>query len=186
MHRRQSPIPRLWLMTDERLGESLWEAIARLPRGSGIVFRHYGLPLSERKRLFARVLAAARRRGLIVLRAGTTPLGTAEDGVHGTAPLLRPGIRTMSVHNRGEAVAAIRRGADAVFVSPLYSTRSHPGGRAMGRIRAGLLMRHLPMPVIALGGMNAARAHGLSALEIHGWAGIDAWSDDQKRNAVPI
>ncbi|WP_109807961.1 thiamine phosphate synthase [Sphingosinithalassobacter portus] len=186
MHRRQPPIPRLWLMTDERLGESLWPAIARLPRGSGIVFRHYGLPLSERKRLFARVSAMARRRGLIVLRAGATRLSKYEDGVHGNAPMLRPGIRTMAVHDRREAVRAIRAGADAIFVSPLYATRSHPEGRALGRIRAGLLMRHLPMPVIALGGMNAARGRSLSALEIHGWAGIDAWRSDQKRNAVPI
>ena len=39
---RQRPWPRAWLMTDERMGERLWEAIDRLPvKHSGIVFRHY-------------------------------------------------------------------------------------------------------------------------------------------------
>jgi len=30
------------------------------------------------------------------------------------------------------------------------------------------------LPVVALGGMNAARAKGLSGA--YGWAGIDAWT----------
>ena len=52
------PLPRLWLMTDERLGERLFEAIARLPEEAGIVFRHYGLAEDARRTLFERVRAA--------------------------------------------------------------------------------------------------------------------------------
>src|SRR5690348_8595128 len=59
MQRRQ-PLPRLWLMTDERQGDALWEALERLPRGAGIVFRHYGLSAGERRRLFEQVRKAAR------------------------------------------------------------------------------------------------------------------------------
>ena len=43
------PPGRGWLMTDERMGERLWEAIDRLPSGSGgIVFRHYQSGSDER------------------------------------------------------------------------------------------------------------------------------------------
>src|SRR5690606_35566678 len=48
------PLPRRWLMTDERQGETLWAALDRLPRGAGVIVRHYSLPMRARRRLFAR------------------------------------------------------------------------------------------------------------------------------------
>ena len=68
MHRRQ-PLPRLWLITDERQGEELWAALQRLPRGSGIVFRHYGLSPAARETMFLKVQGVARRRRLLVRKA---------------------------------------------------------------------------------------------------------------------
>jgi thiamine-phosphate pyrophosphorylase len=169
---RRYPVPRLWLMTDERMGDALWTALERLPRGSGVVFRHYRLSLAERRLLFAKVAKIARRRGLVLLRAGNRPLG-CEDGTHNTRrPPIR-GLWTQSAHSRREAMQ--RRGADALFVSPVFTTRSHPGARALGRVRFGLLIRGLEVPVVALGGMDARRAESLAPLAIHGWAGIDAW-----------
>jgi thiamine-phosphate pyrophosphorylase len=169
---RRHPLPRLWLMTDERMGEALWDTLARLPRGSGVVFRHYSLPLAERRTLFARVLKVARRRGLVLLRAGDVPM-RGEMGTHGVRGHR---LRTAPAHNRREAVAAIRAGADALFVSPAFPTRSHPGARALGRVRFGMLVRGLDVPVIALGGMDAHRAASLAVFGIHGWAAIDAWA----------
>ncbi|NIJ21306.1 thiamine-phosphate pyrophosphorylase [Sphingomonas naasensis] len=171
--RPRHPLPQLWLMTDERMGESLWTALARLPRGSGVVFRHYGLAPAERRALFARVVKLARRRELLVVRAGAQRLGRAETGLHGQRG---PGLRTFAAHSRREAVAAMRGGADLLFVSPVFATRSHPGARALGRVRLGLLIRGLAVPVIALGGMDATRAAGLKALGVYGWAAIDAWT----------
>lgn len=171
--RPRHPLPRLWLMTDERMGDSLWGALERLPRGSGVVFRHYGLDSAERRALFARVVRVARRRGLTVIRAGAAPLGHGEAGVHGRRGR---GLRTSSAHSRREAIRAIRAGADALFVSPVFATRSHPGAKPMGRVRLGLLIRGLQVPVIALGGMDARHARGLRGLGAYGWAAIDAWT----------
>ena len=58
----RQPVPRLWLMTDERLGDGLHDAVARLPAGAGIVFRHYSLPEEGRRALFEQVQQAARRK----------------------------------------------------------------------------------------------------------------------------
>ncbi|WP_066477235.1 MULTISPECIES: thiamine phosphate synthase [unclassified Sphingomonas] len=185
---RRHPIPRTWLMTDERLGDALFDAIGRLPRGSGIVFRHYATPPAARRALFARVVAMARRRGHLVLRAGPDRLGR-EDGVHNARRGARHRIVTRAAHDRREAIAAIRAGADALFVSPIFGTRSHPGARALGRARFGLVVRGLKIPVIAMGGVDAVRAVTLARFGIHGWAAIDAWAAprrDQKRKAVPI
>ena len=75
MAANQSLWPRQWLMTDERIGERLWEAIGRLPRGEGgIVFRHYGLADDERAQLGARIAKAAAERELVLAVAGSIPL----------------------------------------------------------------------------------------------------------------
>ncbi|MEI9927626.1 MAG: thiamine phosphate synthase [Sphingomonas sp.] len=173
MRRRHPPIPRVWLMTDERMGNALWAALDRLPRGAGVVFRHYAVAPGERRLLMRNVAKVARKRGLILVRAGEG-LGARKDGVH-NGRAARAGLRTASAHSRLEAIAAIRAGADALFVSPVFATRSHAEGRTLGRVRFGLMIRGLGVPVIALGGMNRARGRGLRALGAYGWAGIDAW-----------
>jgi len=171
--RRRHPLPRIWLMTDERMGDRLWNALDRLPRGGGVVFRHYSLSLKKRRALFERVARYARRRGLLLVVAGSDRLGRA-DGVH-NQPRRGGGIVTWSVHSQREMAAATRHGADLVFASPVFATRSHPNAAALGPVRLGLMIRGSRMPVVALGGMDTDRFRRLRGLELHGWAGIDAF-----------
>lgn len=175
MRARHPSPPRLWLMTDERMGARLWVALERLPHGSGVVFRHYRLPLAERRALFARVAKVARRRGLVLLRAGEQRLGRWEDGTHGTRRRVR-GWYSRAAHSPDEVVAGLRTGADLLFVSPVFATRSHPGATTLRPVRLGMLMRGVAVPVIALGGMDEGRARRLRGLGVYGWAGIDAWA----------
>jgi thiamine-phosphate pyrophosphorylase len=165
--RRRQPLPRLWLMTDERQGERLGSALERLPRGSGVVFRHYSLAAGERRALFRKVRAICRARGLLLLVAGR-PLPGA-DGSHNRRSA---GIRSASAHNLRELRSAERAGADLVFLSPVFPTRSHPSARPLGPQRFALLAHQARVPVIALGGMNEERFRALGGA--HGWAGIEA------------
>ena len=166
---RRHPLPRLWLMTDERQGEGLWEALGRLPAGGGVVFRHYHLPPKQRRAVFERVRRIGRARGLLLIAAGA-PLAGA-DGVHGRRGR---GVRTASGHNLRELRAAEAAGADLVFLSPVYATRSHPDAEPLGPHRFALIAHQAKVPVVALGGMDAEKARGLGGA--YGWAGIDAWS----------
>lgn len=180
--------PKMWLMTDERLGDDLFASIAALPRGSGIVFRHYSLAKQERQVIFDMVSAAARRHRHILV-VGGKKLKTrtwAVDGVHGSGRTRDWPIRTVAVHSLREAIAAKRLGADLLFVSPVFATMSHPGARVLGRSRFGLLIRRIDQPIIALGGMTPSRARGVQSMGIYGWAAISAFAVRcQKRNAVP-
>ncbi|MEA3032991.1 MAG: thiamine-phosphate pyrophosphorylase, partial [Sphingomonadales bacterium] len=133
------------------------------------VFRHYGLPPAARRALFIEVKAIARRRRLVLV-VGGRPL-PAGDGVHNRRGA---GLRTASAHNLRELRAAERAGADLVFLSPVYPSRSHPGARPLGPRRFALIAHQARVPVIALGGMNAERFRTLSGA--YGWAGIDAWT----------
>jgi thiamine-phosphate pyrophosphorylase len=182
------------MMTDERMGDALWPALARLPRGAGVVFRHYSLPDGLRRALFARIDRVARRRGLVLVRAGSTPF-RGEDGVHNQRAPRHRGLRTRAAHNASEVVAARRRGVDAILISPVFQTRSHRGARALGVVQAVALARMAPGKAIALGGVDARRYARLRSGGFIGYAAIDAWtapvlrakmpSERQKRSAVP-
>lgn len=169
----RSEYPRLWLMTDERMGDRLWAALHRLPPGSGVVFRHYSLPETDRRALFRHVRRIARARRLVLVVARPDRIGLA-DGVHGTVK--GRGVRTWPAHDRREAVAGARAGADLLFVSPVHPTRSHPGAPALGPARAAAIGRGLRPKLIALGGMTPQRFRAARRSDFYGWAAIDALS----------
>jgi thiamine-phosphate pyrophosphorylase len=171
------------MMTDERQGGGLFAALGRLPQGAGVVFRHYSLPEPERRRLFVEVKAFARRSGLLVMLGGEPGLAFAwgADGSHGLCggPSSGPGLlRSAAVHNLHELSAAEGAGADFVFVSPVFPTRSHPGAPVLGVEGFSAIAGHARVPVVALGGMDAAKAQSLDRLNMYGWAGIGAWTPE--------
>lgn len=172
-------LPSMWLVTDERVpAATLVESAGRLPRGrGGILFRHHASGVAERRALFDRIAAIARRRRLVLLLAGPAKQASAwgADGWHGRSVggAARPLLHSMAVHDARELKQAQRRGADLIFLSPLFPTRSHPGGRVLGRTRfAGLALR-AGMPVMALGGVQAKHRTMLPGLGASGWAAID-------------
>lgn len=176
MRKRHSPaLPRLWLMTDERMGDRLWEAIARLPRGSGIIFRHYRLDRDERSRLFRKVRRLAKRNRHVLLVGGCArdARRLQADGHHQRSPRGTSRIHSAPAHNLPQLIEAHRLGADLVFVSPVHPTRSHPRARPLGISGFGRLARASRVPVIALGGMTATRFRRLALFRPHGWAAID-------------
>jgi len=176
MMRFRQPLPRLWLMTDERMGDGLWPALARLPRGSGVIFRHYAT--RDRRALFERVRTIARKRRLVLVLAGAPREAVAwrADGAHGRSPhcrVARPLLRTAPAHNARELAVAR---AHAVLVSPVFTTRSHAQAGPLGPLRFAILARRAEQPVIALGGMDARRFRRLAPFGAYGWAAIDALS----------
>ena len=167
-------------MTDERIGEQLWEAIDRLPRGlGGIVFRHHGLARDERAKLGARITKAAAERELVLAVAGSALLAERLDAAllhNPDGPANLP--ISLSVHDEADATRARALGAALTFISPVHGTRSHPGAPSLGADRAAMLARKLDCPAIALGGMNAARFDALEKAYpglFYGFAGIDCW-----------
>jgi thiamine-phosphate pyrophosphorylase len=168
-------LPPLILMTDDaRLADPMAAARA-LPKGSMVIVR-----ARDRARLVAlvqKLMPVARCRGLFMLAAGAMVPGA--DGVHlpearvGEAARLRA-TRQMLVTVSAHSFGALRRCgfADAVLLSPVFPTDSHPGRAALGPVRANLMARQAPVPVYALGGItpeNAGRLCGFCGL-----AGIGA------------
>ena len=177
MSARQN-FPELWLITDERNDAALDHAIRRMPRGSGLIYRHYHLPPEERVARFMALRRIARARFMVVILADST-LTAAEwgaDGAYGAPRALYPRrdmLRLATAHNLREIGDASRVGADAVLLSPAYPTRSHPHAKTLGPVRFRLLAEYAQMPVIALGGMDQHKADRLCWPY---WAAIDGLS----------
>lgn len=177
--------PQIWLMTDARNDAGLEKSIKALPRGSGIVFRHYHLPPDQRRERFEAVKDGARRGGHILLLADT-PLAARRWGADGVYGWRGEGRRyrhhgaTMlhaaPVHNLREIAMATHYGSYLFFLSPAFATRSHPGQRPLNRVQLRRLVALCRKPVILLGGMDAERYRQLADLGAYGWAAIDGLS----------
>src|SRR6185369_4364000 len=95
--RPRQTLPNLWLVSDARTDardeSGLERAMARLPRGAGVVFRHYHLPEREREARFRSLARIARGRGLWLAWAGSAREARAlgADACYGPAALLTRG-----------------------------------------------------------------------------------------------
>jgi thiamine-phosphate pyrophosphorylase len=178
MPRRQT-FPDLWLLSDERNDAALEEALHRLPRGSGFIYRHYHLPDAARIARWFALLRIARARDHVAVLADSslTAREWGADGIYGAPRALYPTASDLltlaTAHSLADIGLANRQSADAVLLSPAFPTRSHPNATALGPSRFLLLAAHAQMPVIALGGMNSRTAR---RLDWPRWAAIDGLS----------
>jgi len=171
-------LPSLWLLSDERNDAVLEDALVTLPKRSGFVFRHYHLPEAKRRARFDELGHICRTAEHLLILAGTSDdaLAWGADGAYGPPTKLgkREGLlRFATVHWAREIDQADRNGVDAMFLSPVYPTRSHPGRGCLGKATFLELASRAKAPVIALGGMNAETA---ADLDWPRWAAIDGLS----------
>jgi thiamine-phosphate pyrophosphorylase len=99
--------------------------------------------------------------------------------------LLPRGWIGRSVHDAGEAAAAVEEGADFLLVGAIYPTPSHPGrpGAGVELVRAAAA---LGRPVIAIGGIDAARAAEVRDAGGYGVAAIGALWDSADPAAAAL
>lgn len=177
-------LPRLVLMTDDARLPDPCGAAARLPRGSLVVLRTASR--ARRLGLAAALARIARARGLYLAIADDPALAAAmgADGMHFPEAKLdklahwrarRPRLLfTAAAHSLRAALKAAACGADAIFVSPIFATASHPGRETLGPLRLRALARQLRVPVYALGGIDARSARRLAGARLAGFAAIGA------------
>jgi thiamine-phosphate pyrophosphorylase len=175
MPARQPKLPLLWLLSDARNDAALAGALARLPAGSGFVFRHYHLDPVTRAARFRELADIARAHGHLVLLADGAAVVRewGADGAYAGAGQSRATeglLHLATAHDGAELAVAAKDRADGVFLSPVFATRSHPGTQPLGVHGFHVLAQQSPIPVIALGGMTAERAR---ALDWPRWGAID-------------
>ncbi len=174
-------LPATILMTDAVRLPDPTNAIAGLPPGSAVIFRHY--QAAERATLAAELANCCRTCGLSFLVAGDGQLAlrVGAAGLHlperqiATAAVWRRRRPDWLITVAAHSLTALKRAtaADAALLSPVFATASHPGARVLGPGRFTSLARCAPVPVYALGGVNAETAHALRFSPAIGLAAID-------------
>lgn len=181
---RARGLPPLLLLSDLLRLPDPAAAARRLPRGSAVILRNYGE--QGRDRRAAALAGLCRARGLVLLVAGDGRLAArvGAKGVHFPEALAgrarawrrrRPGwLITVAAHSHAALVRAARVGADAALLSPVFPTPSRPDARPLGAVRFARLVRLSPLPVYALGGLDAINARRLVGSGAAGLAAIGA------------
>jgi len=177
------PLPRLLFVTDPARTPDPAAIAARLPAGSGVIYRAFGAPeASETARTLRRI---ATERGLLLLIGADADLAAASeaDGVHlperslGDARALRsaqPGWTiTGAAHSLAAAQAAFEAGCDAVLASTVFPSRSASAGEPMGAEGFRMFVEAAPLPVYALGGVNVRTAEALVGSGAAGFAMVE-------------
>ncbi len=177
-------LPPLILIIDSTRLPDPEPAIAALPRGGAVILRDYDDP--ARKSRAAMLIRLCRHRGVRFLLAGDGALAATlgADGLHlpegllHLAPRWRQANRliTGAAHSWPALIRAARFGLDAVLLSPVFPTRSHPRRTALGPVRFAALATRSPVPVYALGGIDAGNVCRLINSGTVGIAGISGFA----------
>lgn len=146
-----------------------------------IQVREAGLSRAERRDFAVEVVKRAKAAGALVV-INDDPELAGETNAHGlhlpAAQLMRLQTRPeqqwvgASCHSRAELERAAALGLDYALLGPVKATLTHPGQSPLGWEAFSALSAGLPMPVLALGGLDqtdmlAARragAHGIAAI----------------------
>lgn len=182
--------PALIGMTDPVRLPDPERALAALPSGNILVWRAYGEDLDRSE--VRRVARLAENRNCLLLLAGHPRLAAYAHGIHLPEHALidpltdgylmdfrgrRPGfVVTAATHSRTAVHRAARQGVDAVLLSPVFPTQSHPGSAHLGVVRLASLAREasaLGLASYALGGISSATdIRRLKGAGVTGIAGI--------------
>ena len=175
-------LPPLLFFTDPDRTPRPWETAARLPVGSGVVFRHFGRP--DALETARRLRDATRSRDGLLLIGLDAELAerVGADGVHlperaleeaGALATARPDWRiTGAAHSRSSVQT---RGLDAVIVSPVFQAGGASSNRpALGQASFRDRVAAASCPVYALGGIDGGNAQSLIGSGACGLAGVAA------------
>lgn len=162
--------------------------MAKLPPGSAVILRDYGAPDRAARAVSLVWLCRARRLRLLVAGDARLALAAGAHGLHLPEGLACGSDRrwrlwrkpdwlvTAAAHSPGAIARARRAGVDAVLLSPVFPTASHPGATTLGALRFAAWTRKAGVPVYALGGMTAATSRRLSGSGAAGIAAISGFA----------
>jgi thiamine-phosphate pyrophosphorylase len=169
-------------MTDPQRTPDPIALALKLPRGSGLIYRGFGLEGSKATALaLGRI---ARCRGLVLL-IGADAVRVKGAGVHlpermthrARALKTRGLVVTAAAHSLPAILKARRAGADAVLISAVFASGSPSAGAPLGPHRLAALIRAGGLPAYALGGITPKSAPRLLISGAAGLAGVEAFAE---------
>ncbi len=182
--------PRVYLITERQpdMLDRVRRAVSALPPGSAAVqLRDKQMPARDLLALARQLVALCHERGhlLLVNDRLDVVLAAGADGAHLPAAgipavearrLLGPGaLLGVSCHSGADVRRALEGGADFATFGPVFDTpskRAYGAPPGLGALRAAAA---LGLPLVALGGIDAANARAAVEAGAQGVGAIRAW-----------
>lgn len=173
-------LPPLLFFTDPERTPRPWEVAARLPVGSGVIYRHFGAPDARETALRLRQATRARDGLLLIGRDAALAEEIGADGLHLPETRIDEAAALSALHPGWTVTAAFHgldplpnlMGIDALVVSPVFPAGGASASKGpLGIARLTEIAGEASRPVYALGGIDAGNSR---ALEGSGACGIAA------------
>ncbi|MBJ26573.1 MAG: thiamine monophosphate synthase [Alphaproteobacteria bacterium] len=175
-------LPPIFFLTDMNKFKNPEVICQQLPTGSGVIFRDY--EISDRKLRASTLAKVCAEHGLILFigEDRDLALSVGADGVHYKENTITSAFKSMkdkklivtaATHTFNSILMAKEAGADAVLLSPVFRTKSHPEATPLGISKFRDWTNRSPLPVYALGGISSDNAHKLLSTKAIGIAAIE-------------
>ena len=157
-------------------------SIKKLPRGSTLIYRHYGEMGYQKKAEGLRELTLKHKIQFLIGNDPNLALAVNADGVHFSRDpeLVAPNTWRDKKPNWLISMAGIKSGSyksdlailDGLLISSVFQSNSPSAGPPIGIEGLKRKMKNLCCPVFAMGGINKKNAHELIGVGVSGIAGI--------------
>ena len=179
---RHLNLPSTLFLTDTDRTPDAVKVIRGLPRGSGVIYRHYGIQGRAKLAKDLSLLCRQLHIFFIVANDWRLAISVNANGVHLPEYAVRNWHKfqvrnprflvTCAAHSQRSIWNAIHAGVDAVLVSPVFTTDSHQKNNPLGLIKFSNMCRISPIPIYALGGITGHNVRRIQNSAFFGLAGI--------------
>lgn len=179
--------PRLLVLTDPVRTPDPYVLASRLPAGSALVYRHFGV--ADRYETAGGLAQLCHERGAYLLVSSDLELADriGADGVHWPERFYAQAAQararsytswfTAAAHSAPALQKAAALGMDAALLSPIFASNSPSAGSAIGALRARLLIRQSALPVYLLGGIRDETMRRITNSGAAGFAMVEAFNE---------
>ena len=186
----QTKIFRGVFFTDRKRCADLILAIRNLPKNSTVIFREYDLEIKEREEMARKIIKICREKNHKILIGKNLALARKlrADGVHfsdrdklpvqifNRKNLPREFILSFACHNFLSVLKSHQIKADIIFISPIFTTKSHPNVSPLGLAQLSKIIRMSKIPIFALGGVNKQNIRILQKVGAQGFGGVEIFN----------
>ncbi len=170
-------------MTDPARVPDVIKAAQSLPKGSAIIYRHFGKADKYEEAAALRQISFAKSQQLLIGDDPELAIAVGADGVHfrRDAHLSAPTLWRQRCPDWIISMAGLKTGGyhadlnvlDALFISSIFESQSPSAGAPIGTAALKSKIKSLPVSVFALGGINKKTAPSLIGTGAAGLAGIN-------------
>ena len=183
---KDNKLPKVIIIFDDELFDKKKLLKLKIPKKSAFLLRSY--ETKKRKKIAKQLLKFCKMKKIKLLIGSDIKLAEdiKADGIHFPEYMIKKNkinwidiknvkskkrwIITTSVHSIQSLKKAEGLDIDAVLLSPVFPSKSHPNSKSLGLNKFSKIVKKTKLPIYALGGINIKNVKSLTETDIIGYA----------------